>query len=306
MSEPSNSWIALNIIAECNNQLLNEILHVANKDKIENTQNIKCLLTHQLATITNDSHQRFILRSWFKKTLISICMTDCNYTSSQGRCNKADYRSFTKRLNILQRSAEDSVAHSLYQAMLCYKAGKYNQTLRLIELSKGKISDPASIYFGQTTENQYMRAGGDNLPIEALMRKHFLFNIAIENDMYISELYIESHGLSADFYTKKTILMSPMICALFLQYLCHKRQGCQSEADKALYEINLLVQYDDGELIRDHVRDISWQILGICQQMNGDYRAACRSYLTALQQDIGHRMKVATCVRIGTILMNYF
>ena len=236
-------------------------------------------------------------------------MSESNDISAQGRCNRSHYKSLTGRLKVMQRFAVDPVSHILYQAMLCYKAGMYNQALNLVQLCKEKISAPGSIYFAhskQMTEAQYRRAGGETLPIEVMLRRHSIFDIRVYNDQYIPELYIEGHG-SKKVFVFWPFVISPIICAFFLQYLCQRRLGCQREADEALYELSLPVQHDDGHHIHDYSRGISWGILGICQQMNGDDWAACQSYLTALQKDVNLvNIKVATCIRLGTILVKYF
>ena len=77
------------------------------------------------------------------------------------------------------------------------------------------------------------------------------------------------------------------------------------EADEVLYELSLLIHHDNNYHISRKLRCMSWQVLGVCQQMNGDDWAACQSYLTALQLDF-LTIKVAVCVRLGTILGKYF
>ena len=133
--ELSNSSIAGNIIGECYN------LRVGPIQKKHSF--VKCLLIYRLVTTTTNSHQRFLLRNWLDDELTYICRTELNHSdcngSAQGRCNRSHYKSLTQRLHVLQRFSVDAVSHTLNQAMLCYNAGKYNQTLRLVQLSKEKI-----------------------------------------------------------------------------------------------------------------------------------------------------------------------
>ena len=291
----SISTIAIIIISECYNQLAR--VHIENKTNSKDISAIRCLLVYQFAANTNNSHKRFIWRMLLSKTLIPICMTERNSNSAQGRCNRSYYRSFTERLNVLQRFAMDSVSHILYQAMLCYKAGKYNQTLTLVQLSKRKITARRAIYITEkVTKEQYKEAGGEVLPIETMLRKHVINDISIESDLFISELYIESHICFVFF-------IPIIICTLFLQYLCQNRLGSRREADETLYEIFQLV--NNGQYTGKDTQGISWQILGVCQQMSGDDEAACRSYLTVLMQG-DNLLKVPASIRLGTILVKYF
>ena len=301
-SEPSKSWIALNIIGESYNQLYMYFESRTDANYIS----LRCNLLHQFATTTKDIHQIFLLRNWLRRSLLKICMSENNDISAKAGCNRSHYNSISERLKVLQRFGVDTVSRNLYQTMLCYKAEKCNQALRLVQLSKEKILAPGSIYFARgryVTPARYRRAGGENLPIVAMLRRHIINDIAVENDQWISELYIESHSLNESYVTM-TFTIPPIICTFFLQYLCNRRLGCQREADKALYELSLLIQHDDGQHISDVSRGISWQILGICQQMNGDDWAACQSYLTALRQD-GYSQTMASCIRLGTILVKY-
>ena len=128
-SEPSNSWIALNII----NELQTKCYQWFEQGKDDKRNSIECILLHQFAITSSNSHKTFLLRSWLCSSLIPICMRESNNISAQSRCNISQYRSLTGRLKVIQRFAEDSVSHILYQAMLCYKAGKYNQALRLMQ-----------------------------------------------------------------------------------------------------------------------------------------------------------------------------
>ena len=55
-------------------------------------------------------------------------------------------------------------------------------------------------------------------------------------------------------------------------------------AQAALYDLQVLVHLHQGVLVGDKLRDISWEILGICQEITGDYQAALYSYQQSLRQ----------------------
>ena len=297
-SEPSNIWIALNII----NEWLS--LEIAGRLGPYKAKCIRCMLLYQTATTTSNSLQKFLLRNWLSGTLTSICMSESENISVLGRCNRSNYISLTGRLTAIPKFSVDSVCHILYQAMLCYTAGKYDQVLRLVKFFKEKVSK-SNFYNTTISEAQYRREGGENLPIETMLKKIFLNTIYIEYDKCIPELHIELYGSTAEFDFKPFII-PPFLCGFFLQYLCQRRLGCQREADEALYEMYLLVRHDNGKFIGDLCRGISWQIVGICQEMNGDNWAAGQSFLVALQQVDMFKKTVASCIRLGTILVKYF
>ena len=295
--------IAIDMIKEFYNQLISALR--PKRHATECSAAMKCLLLYRLATTTNNIHHRFLLWNWLYHPLSEVCMTEPSNSSAQGRCNRSHYRNLTQRLNVLQRSRTDSVSHILYQAIMCYNAGKYNQTLRLVQLAKEKVSSvhAIDIYRLGQNEGKYREAGGDNLPVETMMRKHILYHISINDHRSTPELYIEIHGTEAIQFEEQSFEMSPVLYMFFLQYFCHRRLGCQAKSNDTLNELSLFVHHN-GQHLHEAARPLAWHILGICQQMNGDDWGACLSYLTALRQDIKH-WNVASCIRLGTILVKY-
>ena len=301
--EPRNSTIAIHVITECQFQVL---LPFKNEHECA-TGLIACILMYHNTYSTNN-HQNFILKTWLHQKLTALSMTDSSCRFAEGRCNRSKYRNLKKKMNVLRRCRTDSVCHLLYQAMLCHNNGKYNQALKLAQHSKEKILAPCSMYTdelpGKECKELYERAGGDRLPVETMKRKYGVDYIRTLTVEYIPELFIECNSnISSQCIMK--VIIPPLICAFFLQFLCNIKIGHLREADEALYELSLLVRYDEGHHVAEFYREISWQILGICQQMRGDDWAACQSYLMALQQEDA-LIKTAACIRLGTILVKYF
>uniref|UniRef100_A0A8W8LWJ7 Uncharacterized protein n=1 Tax=Magallana gigas TaxID=29159 RepID=A0A8W8LWJ7_MAGGI len=48
-------------------------------------------------------------------------------------------------------------------------------------------------------------------------------------------------------------------------------------------------------------RDISWQILGICQEMAGNLKVALYAYMNSLEEPIVNRIRSATLQRIQSV-----
>ena len=274
---------------------------------------IKSILMYLFAFPTT-SHQIFLLKTWLQWNLTKFSISGTSFYSFEAACNKSHYNNLTKRINTVRRSQTDSVSHLLYQAMLCYNNGRYTHTLRLVQQSKEKISYPHSFYRHVPDKNdrrsiycndrskrkRYTEAGLDQLPIETVLSRNYLDYIDIKNN-YIPEFHLETHNLDI-----KLFLIPPLVYAFFLQYLCQRKLGHLREADNTLYELSLLVQHDDGHHIGLYCREISWHIVGICQQMSSENRAACRSFMTA-QKHMGKvYFKVAASIRLGTMLLKYF
>ena len=233
-------------------------------------------------------------------------MTELKHSPVDDKSNKGQYRDNSERLRLLGRCHRDSTSHVLYQAMQCHNAGRYSHALRLVNLCKVKISDLESFYMDDVeieTLYAYIRAGGEELPMETVS-KNTLKATILHDSQYIPELYIEHHGQSIHF-NEKSDALPPFVCALFLQFLCQRKLELIREADKTMDELCKLVHSDNGKHIEVRFSSITRQVLGICQQISGDDHAACQSYLTVLCQKHNY-FKVATCIRLGTILVKYF
>ena len=298
-TELNHSSIACNIIGEC-------FLCI---DLFPYDTTCNNLIAHQLACVT-DTHKRFILKTLFNRTLTKFCMTESYHRSVGDRSNRSRYKTLTERMNMVERFRIDSVSHFLHNAMLCYNHGRYNKALRLIHQSKEKIASPGFISLCKLNYKLYAEAWGDDFPIETMLRRHVSDSISIKNDQCIPDLYIESHGskyIQSHFSVGRYVQFSipPLVCAYFLQYLCHRRLGCLGEATEASYELSLFLQHADGQPICTCDRGPSWQMLGICQQTSGNDEAAYHSYRRALQQDDNFYPKT-TCIRLATLLTKYF
>ena len=264
------SNIALHILIECNN--------VDCRFQVDfMKQGITYPLLNCLASSRN-SLERFLLKEWLHRKLTVSCMTELKHSTVINQSNQLQYRDLSERLRLLGRCHRDSTSHVLYQAMQCHNAGRYSQALRLVNLCKEKISDPESWYM-YSVENEtlisYMRAGGEELPMETVRRNTLEVTI-LHDSQYIPELYIEHHGQSIHF-NEKSDALPPYVCALFLQFLCQRKLELIREADKTMHELCKLVHSDDGKHIDVRFRSISRQVLGICQQISGDDHAACQS-----------------------------
>ena len=263
---------------------------------------IQSILMYLFANVTS-SHERFLLKNWLHQCLIDYSLSQPDSSVGSG-CNSSRYSDFIKKMNILRRSRTDSVTYLLYQTMLCYNNARYTRALRFVQQSKEKISDPRSIHCHNAKDHKLRKAGLDHLPIETVLKRHVLEQIKIDDDKNIPELYFERR--ISHVQNKGRVIIPPLAFAFFLQYLCQRKLGHLRQADDTLYELSLLVQHDDGHHIGIRFLAISWQILGVCQQMSGDDRTACRSFMTAQQQIAKELLKFATSVRLGMILVKYF
>jgi hypothetical protein len=83
-----------------------------------------------------------------------------------------------------------------------------------------------------------------------------------------------------------------------LSVLCHYRLGNRPQYLQSLTDLQTLLVYDDGRYVPLILRDLSWQILGICQHVVGDLHGAFQSYRESLRQEPYHKIQKATKARI--------
>ena len=293
------------------NSSIGSIIIVEGHNLIPNLGMIMRLVNFMESTSVTDIFTLFILKIWFAESLQSLClenaMTTKSYDSEYRASNKSHYNFFVQNMRIIDRCRTDSVTHHLYRAVRLYSAGRYETVLKILERAKQKLDNPKLVRLWCRSDLMYRAAGGEHSPIVSVRRKSCCTFIYLCKDMGISELFIE-FTLTNVFEDETSITLSPLILVIFLKFLCLSKSSSitnMTKGNEVLAELSAIVHTDTGFHIHNFCRAISWEILGICQQMNGDYWEACHSYLMALRQS-DKSFRKASCVRLCTILATYF
>ncbi|XP_062596416.1 uncharacterized protein LOC134257842 [Saccostrea cucullata] len=210
--------------------------------------------------------------------------------------NKLRYRADKISCHMLKLAAKFGfVTDMMYIAMYYYKTLRYKETLNIIEIIKVKLTKPCVMFRLNVDTEMYTEAvGGQSWSTK--MRQAVAMNIHLGQQMYyINELIPEQHsGLQND---RSDLFIPPFVLLYMLEILCYNHVDTM-RVQTALDDLQTLVHYDQGQLINSCGRDISWQILGICQQVTGNLRAALYSYQQSLRQIPFHKIHTATEVRI--------
>lgn len=205
--------------------------------------------------------------------------------------NKNTYTRDKKALHLLKLSARFGyVSDMLYVAMFYYKTFRYKEALYIIEISKVKMSKPCVMFKGNTQSSAYIEAvGGQSWSTK--MRQAIANNICLNDSIcYITELLLEQE--SCKMSDMLWIRISPFIVSNMLEFLTC-RHNDTLRAQLALGNLKALVQHDQS--------DISWNILGICQQIQGDIQAALFSFRQSLRENSLCKIQHATRLRIQDI-----
>ncbi|XP_062612492.1 uncharacterized protein LOC134274251 [Saccostrea cucullata] len=187
----------------------------------------------------------------------------------------------------------------LYFALYYYRTGRYDKTLHITYITKQRLSQSFIMYKRNVDRQRYNEAVG-NLPLSRRMRIAGVKDVRLfENTPYIEELYVEqcvSQNNGQSFLS-----VSPFVIVEMLSVLSQYRLDNRSQCLQSLTDLQTLLLSDDGTFVPLHIRDLSWQILGICQHVVGDLHGALRSFEESLKQDPFQRIKEASDFRIKCV-----
>ncbi|XP_052696821.1 uncharacterized protein LOC128175327 [Crassostrea angulata] len=187
------------------------------------------------------------------------------------------------------------VSDMLYIAMYHYKTLRYREALSVIEMTKVKLAQPYLMYWGHVDRERYTEAvGGQSWSTK--FRQAVARDIKLINKIcYISELLPEQQSSLQN--RRSALFIQVLVMLHFLESLCYRHIDT-TLSQAALDELQVLVHHDQGLYIGNLYRDISWEILGICQQMAGHLQAALYSYHQSLRQKQFNKILTATTQRI--------
>ncbi|XP_065943974.1 uncharacterized protein [Magallana gigas] len=190
------------------------------------------------------------------------------------------------------------VSDMLYIAMYYYKTLRYREALSVIEMTKVKLVQPYLIYNLHVDRERYTEAlGGQSWSTK--MRQAVAWNINLDKEKcYFNELLPEQQ--SGTQYTTSILSIPPHVLLHMLEFLSSRHVDTM-RAKTALDDLQVLVHHDQGLYICYEDRDISWEILGICQQMAGNLQAALYSYQQSLRQEPSNAIQTASTQRINEL-----
>nr|XP_034301856.1 uncharacterized protein LOC105327905 [Crassostrea gigas] len=215
-------------------------------------------------------------------------------------CNKQMYIADKMSCHMLKLAAKlGCVSDMLYIAMYYYKTLRYREALFVLEMTKVKLAQPYLMHRDHVDRERYTEAvGGQSWSTK--IRQAVAQDIELDTEIcYISELIPEQQS---DVQNREPTFHIPVFVMLhFLEFLCYRHIDT-TLSQAALDELQALVHHDQGLYVCDLFRDISWYILGICQQITGNLQAALYSYQQSLTQYPMHRIQTATHRRIQDIV----
>ncbi|XP_062570945.1 uncharacterized protein LOC134232969 [Saccostrea cucullata] len=189
----------------------------------------------------------------------------------------------------------------LYIALFYYKTKRYVEALAVLRMTKTKFSQPYLAYTYAESDRYEEAVGGQSWSKK--FRRCVAQNIKLYNGIsYIYELNKEqdtSHGSSQ--MRHPFLIIPPFVFLQMLEVLCCRPVDAFS-TKQALEELHSLLCKNDPLAVPVMFRDISWQILGICQQETGNYQEALNSFQQSIKEYPYHGIRQPTCERILKLL----
>ncbi|XP_062620186.1 uncharacterized protein LOC134281775 [Saccostrea cucullata] len=187
----------------------------------------------------------------------------------------------------------------LYLAMYFYRTSRYEQLLNCLQKAQNRMTKPYIIYRDHVNVDMFtLNTLGVSLSHK--MRNALVTDIKLYIDyIYIDEIILEQRTSNKN--GNNILLIPPLVMLHMLFILNYYRLGDTVRSQQSLQDLQTLLLYDDMIYVPFPPRDISWQILGICQQICGDFVGALESYQCSLQQHPFHKIQEATLLRINTI-----
>ncbi|XP_056016444.1 uncharacterized protein LOC130053352 [Ostrea edulis] len=239
--------------------------------------------------------QVFMLQVFTTSFLQSAAFTLQNMYSNTTE-NKLMYIADRMSCDMLKLTAKfGCISDRLYTAMYYYKTLRYTEALSVIEMTKVNLAQPYVMYDETVDTERYTEAvGGQSWSTK--LRHAVAWSIKLHNRIiYINELMTEQM-VSLQNHCP-ALLIPPLVVLHMLEFLCSRHIDTM-RAQAALNDLQVLVHHDQGLYVSVIFRDISWQILGICQQISGNLQAALYSYQQSLRQYPWHKIRSATLMRI--------
>ncbi|XP_062593572.1 uncharacterized protein LOC134255068 [Saccostrea cucullata] len=191
------------------------------------------------------------------------------------------------------------VSDVLYLAMYFYRTCRFEQSLSCLQKAQDRMTLPYIIYHGHVYLDIYRRCMIE-MSLSRKMKIALVTDIVLYSEyIYIDELILEQ---KTSYDNGQLALHIPPLVILHMLFTLNlHRLGDTIRSQQSLQDLQTLLLYDDETNVPLYLRDISWQILGICQQICGNFPEAQESFQNSLQQDPLNRIQKATVFRISAL-----
>ncbi|KAK3085217.1 hypothetical protein FSP39_000090 [Pinctada imbricata] len=213
--------------------------------------------------------------------------------------NKKRYEDMIKAFRIISRTKTFFCMNYLILIQHMYMAGNYQRTIEMIHYVKHKLQSQPYMYLWNLDTDIIMTLLQQGMSHDTLIKSYVVSSLKITDLNIIEELRLECWAVR-ETIGAGLLVIPPLVFLNFLLILSYTRLGENHRRIDVLDELQTLVYCDDGINIRTVNKAVSWEILGICQQICGDRHGSLQSYIYALN-DEHSLLKMATLERINSL-----
>lgn len=184
-----------------------------------------------------------------------------------------------------------SISDMLFIAMYYYREQNYVKATSVVQQVKIMLTQP-DVDIWSCLNIDSLSAG---------ILKYFVFGVPLNNTVvYIDELVAEQKLM-----LKGGVLyinLHPLVLINMLEFLCYRHENTR-RAEIALYELSVFMHSNDNSIVMALTRDISWHILGICQEISGNLQKALYAYKKSLNESLLYKIRPITRQKIADLLI---
>ena len=235
---------------------------------------------NNIISTNNLEFEQEILHIWRNYLFQNLALA----TSIGGSVTVNQAEDGNRQFNMPMMPVIDATRHLLYTALYHYRRGMYKDAISLLQEAKIKLQHPQLEYMWTGDVEKYRAAGGEQKTFTQMVKEIFAWPVELKTGVTIPELTLEHQA--ATNHSTDQIAVPPLVFINYMCILCYHHMVMVHEAQSVLQELSILIQYDNGYHIPESCEAISWQMLGICQEMSGYYKGAYQAYCNAIQQKV--------------------
>ncbi|KAK3086752.1 hypothetical protein FSP39_022849 [Pinctada imbricata] len=259
---------------------------------LHNTVNINTETELMICTVR--LRVNFLLQKYSESLLLSSKLPSRHFTR-----NRKQYLTRKGAYRMQVRSKTYLCMNYLSYAKCMYLSGNYHKIIVMLHYIKRRLHSQPYMYRWSLDDEIIMAARQRGMPYDTLIKSFIVSNVKMDTLLSIEELQLECLA-QLGHIGGDVLYIPPIVFINFMLILCYTRIGDYLRRYDILEELLILLHHDNGFHIFTMRKAISWEILGICQQICGDHQSAFQSYINALNDKFNY-FKEATKVRINSL-----
>ncbi|KAK3088059.1 hypothetical protein FSP39_014123 [Pinctada imbricata] len=213
--------------------------------------------------------------------------------------NRIEYNDFNAAKSILCRTNTYFCMNYFILIQHMYMSGNYHRTIEMIHYTRHKLQSQPYMYMWNLDSDIIMAALQQGMSYDTVVKSLIINDIMMDENTSIEGLKLECSAFEQT-VGACVLFIPPLVFLDFILILSYTRIHEDHRRYDILDELHTLLYHDDGHHIETTSKAISWEILGICQQICGDRHGAYQLYLHALDDDFNY-FKHATVERIDSL-----